>query len=118
MIKEYLKLIPNIFKDFKNIVKGWFNNYNFNKLTKEQQEEVLKRRSICKECPFNSKNAKTSDEYKAIFGTNYSTKRMELHCSLCSCPIKQLTISLESECGLSKNKKTKFLKLKWNKINE
>lgn len=114
-MKDYLKLIPEIFKHPKEILQGWINDYNFENLPEEEVKEILKRRSICEECPFNSINAKTSQEYLDVFQENYSSTRDDLHCSACLCPITKLTACLDCECGLSKNIKTKNLKLKWNK---
>ena len=115
---EYLKLIPKGLKNPQQVLEGWINDYNFDNLPKEEVEEILKRRAICEQCPFNSINAKTSKEYFDVFQKHYETERNELHCSVCACPIKTKTASLDSECGLSADDKTKDLQLKWNKYNE
>ena len=112
---EYLKLIPKGLKNPQQVLEGWINDYNFDNLPKEEVEEILKRRAICEQCPFNSINAKTSKEYFDVFQKHYETERNELHCSVCACPIKTKTASLDSECGLSADDKTKDLQLKWNK---
>ena len=115
---EYLKLIPKGLKNPQQVLEGWINDYNFDNLPKEEVEEILKRRAICEQCPFNSLNAKTSKEYFDVFQKHYETERDDLHCSVCACPIKTKTASLDSECGLSADDKTKDLQLKWNKYNE
>ena len=117
-ILEYIKLVPKGLANPVNILEGWINDYNFDNLPKEEVEEILKRRAICEQCPFNSINAKTSKEYFDVFQKHYETERNELHCSVCACPIKTKTASLDSECGLSADDKTKDLQLKWNKYNE
>jgi len=117
-ILEYIKLVPKGLANPVNILEGWINDYNFDNLPKEEVEEILKRRAICEQCPFNSVNAKTSKEYFDVFQKHYETERDELHCSICACPIKTKTASLDSECGLSADDKTKDLQLKWNKYNE
>ena len=117
-ILEYIKLVPKGLANPVNILEGWINDYNFDNLPKEEVEEILKRRAICEQCPFNSLNAKTSKEYFDVFQKHYETERDDLHCSVCACPIKTKTASLDSECGLSADDKTKDLQLKWNKYNE
>ena len=117
-ILEYIKLVPKGLANPVNILEGWINDYNFDNLPKEEVEEILKRRAICEQCPFNSINAKTSKEYFDVFQKHYETERDDLHCSVCACPIKTKTASLDSECGLSADDKTKDLQLKWNKYNE
>ena len=117
-ILEYIKLVPKGLANPVNVLEGWINDYNFDNLPKEEVEEILKRRAICEQCPFNSLNAKTSKEYFDVFQKHYETERDDLHCSVCACPIKTKTASLDSECGLSADDKTKHLQLKWNKYNE
>ena len=97
---EYLKLVPKGLSNPKQILEGWINDYNFDNLEDKEVKEILKRRAICEQCPFNSINAKISKEHKELFGFNYTTDRDDLHCSICSCPIKQKTASLSSNCGL------------------
>jgi len=118
---EYLKLIPKGLSNPLKILEGWVNEYNCDNLKPEEIEEIIKRRTICEECPLNSINAKTSQEYKDLFGSNYETERSELHCSICACPISTKTASLSSECGLDlyNNQHPENLQqLKWNKYNE
>lgn len=115
---EYLKLLPKGLSNPKQVLEGWINDYNFDNLPKEEIEVILNRRSICEECPLNSINAMTSKEHKDLFGFNYITEREELHCSICSCPIKQKTASLSSDCGLeyyNENNPDNKQPLKWNK---
>ena len=115
---EYLKLVPKGLSNPKQILEGWINDYNFDNLEPKEVKEILKRRAICHSCPFNSLNATTSQEYFDIFGKHYETDRDDTHCSLCGCPDKKKTASLDSECGISSEPKTEHLPLKWNKYKQ
>lgn len=115
---EYLKLLPKGLSNPKQVLEGWWNDYNFENLPQDQIEEILKRRAICHSCPFSSANAQSSKEYFDIFGEHYETDRKESHCSLCGCPSEKITASLSADCGIAHNDKTKHLKPKWNKYNE
>lgn len=116
-INSYLNLIPKGLKTPLKIIEGISNEVKseFNLLTEEEQNEILRRRLICQSCPFYSLNAKTSKEYIDIFGTHYETERTDTHCSVCSCNEKLKTSSLGSDCGLNTDEKTKHLELKWTK---
>ncbi|PRY38418.1 hypothetical protein CLV58_109145 [Spirosoma oryzae] len=76
-------------------------------LSPEIEAEADRRLEICLDCPFNSVNARTSPEYKALTGQSYSTTRDELHCSLCSCPIHYKVLSMGTACGANE----------WNNAN-
>jgi hypothetical protein len=114
---EYLHLIPKGLANPGNILEGWINDLKLENGTLKEDEvaEILRRRSICEQCPFNSILAKTSQEYYDTFNENYKTERTDLHCSVCACPIKKKTASLDSECGLGSDKKAleKNGGLKW-----
>jgi hypothetical protein len=99
-LTEYLKLLPKGIKNLDKIVKGVYNNANLSKLPLDQQEEIIIRRSICEQCPFLNRNAKTSEEYKSLFGVNYSSERTDDHCSICGCPKDIRTAALDKNCGL------------------
>lgn len=118
---EYGRLLLHGIKEPDKVIQGWINDAMLeSKLLKEDDIKViLQRRAICETCPFMSKNAKTSEEYKALTGENYSTTRKADHCSFCGCPVKQRTASLTSECGVShwnNMNPDKKIDLKWNKI--
>jgi len=117
---EYLKLIPKGLSNPSKILEGWWNEYNFENLKEDEIAEIIRRRAICEECPLNSIKAKTSKEYKDLYGENYTTDREELHCSICGCPAQAKTASLSTDCGLTEynnknpnNKQT----LKWIKYD-
>ena len=84
------------------VVEGLRNNIKLEnkELPEDQIDEILRRRLICNECPLNSIKAKTSQEYKELMKTPFSTKRKELFCSICYCVIDYKTASLSSNCGL------------------
>lgn len=100
-ISEYLSLIPLGLKNREAIFDGLVNvvRMNFNTLPIEEQDEIIRRRAICLSCPLMSENAKSSKEYVDLTGGNYSTDRVDEHCSLCACNIYTKTASLESFCG-------------------
>jgi hypothetical protein len=62
-------------------------------LPEEEQAEIVRRRLICAECPFNSDLAKQA-------GT-YSSDRIDIHCIMCGCTIARKTASLSSACGIT-----------------
>lgn len=99
---EYLKLLPKAIPNFDKLIEGWVNDLklNNNQLSEDQVDEIVRRRTICFACPLNSDNAKTSQEYKDLYGENYQTDRTEPHCAACGCPILKKTASLSSSCGL------------------
>jgi len=74
---------------------------------------------ICLNCPYNSRNARTSQEFKELYNASYGSDRKEFHCSLCSCVLEFKTASLSSNCGIESwnalhpNRK---LELKWHAI--
>lgn len=118
-LSEYLALIPKGLPNAMAIVEGISNNVKmrYNHLPENEKEEILKRRIICEGCPFNSKNAVSSQEYKTLVGESYETKRIDLHCSFCGCPIEVRTGSLKKPCGIeawNENNPNNQVPLKWN----
>lgn len=101
-LSEYLKLIPKGLSNIENVIEGISNSKKFkkNQLSNAQLKEIIRRREICGNCPFNSKNAPTSPEYKKLFGDSYKTDREDLHCSICACVIEYKTASFNDDCGL------------------
>lgn len=122
-IVEYLKLLPKGVINGEKILEGWQNEIKlqFGTLQEDEREEILRRRVICSACPLNSINAQVLPEYKELFGIQYKTKRDDLHCSICACPIQSKTASLTSECGLTdyniKNSDN-VQELKWTKYTK
>lgn len=102
-LKEYIALLPRGLKNPGKILEGIYNEVLLtNKLlSKEEQDEIIRRRVICEGCPFLNVNAKTSAEYFSMTGENYTSKREDKHCSSCGCPIGTKTSSLSSDCGIT-----------------
>lgn len=117
VIKEYLGLIPKGLPNSIDIIKGIINNIelNYNILPENIRSEIIRRRIICETCPFNSYNAKNSVEYKSITGKHYKSRRKDLHCSFCGCPIDIRTSSMSVSCGIEDWNDTNNFKLdlKW-----
>jgi len=76
-LSEYAALIPKGLPNSIQIIKALTNEVKlkYDKLPDSQKKEIIRRRFICSVCPFNSKNATTSQEYKSLTGTNYKTKK-------------------------------------------
>lgn len=102
-ITEYLKLLPKALANAPNLIEGIINNVRLahNMLPEEKQDEIVRRRLICINCPFNSYNAMTSPEYQELYGEHYTTDRADLHCSHCACNVDLKTAALDEQCGLS-----------------
>lgn len=123
-LTEYLKLIPLALGNPKNIAQGWLTeaklqlkSIGVDMLSEDEEAEIVRRRTICQTCPLNSINAKTSEEYKKLYGVNYENPRADFHCAICSCFIVSKTSSFNSACGLenynAKNPNNKQ-PLKWD----
>lgn len=120
---EYLKLIPKGFPNSKQILESIATDVQMRlgRLPKEQQDEIIRRRVICKMCPFMSTNAKTSFEYKYITGEHYTTQRNDEHCTFCGCELHMRTRALSSNCGIeawNKDNPKNQIPLKWTKFKE
>lgn len=121
--KEYLNLVKKGAKNFDKVFEGVRNDVSnkFKVLSKQKQGVIAERMEICLSCPFNSKNAPTSDEYRELVGEAYNTTREELHCSLCGCTATYKTASLSSNCGIehwNQSNPEKQLDLKWTKYEK
>lgn len=120
-VKEYSKLIPRGIPNISDIISGIVNNVElkYGYLKEEERLEIIRRRIICEACPFNNRNAVSSEEYMEVTKEHYNSERSDFHCSFCGCPIEIRTASLQSNCGIdywnsiSENK----IPLKWEKYN-
>jgi len=75
----------------KQIFEGWKNHLAPAEYLKESILTVSNERlAICRECPFNSINAKAAGTYKSF--------RTDEHCTDCGCPLITKTKSLSSNC--------------------
>lgn len=92
-VLDYIKLIPLGLKNPWQVLEGIVNNVKLDhgNLSQDIQEEIIRRRVICKSCPFMSKNV------EHLTGIKFSRK--EDFCTLCSCPILTKTASMSSSCG-------------------
>ena len=104
------------------VMEGMSNKIakDFKLLSVEKQNIIADRMDVCLNCPYNSRNAKTSDEYRELVGRAYDSERPELHCSLCGCFIEAKTASLSSNCGIEAwngNNPTRVLELKWTAVD-
>jgi len=120
--KEYLKLIPKGLPNFDKILSGVINNVRleYGSLPEDEQEEIIRRRLICSQCPLLSLNAiKDDSEYQRLYGEQFITSRdNEAFCTICGCPETTKTASLETECGLSsynEERPDNIQELKWKK---
>lgn len=122
-IAEYLKLLPKAIPNADKIVKAIVTNvqYKNGMLSEDKKAELVRRRVICEGCPFMSRNAKTSEEYKALTGNNYITRRKEDHCAFCGCGVIMRTSSFGKGCGIeswNEEHPDKQIPLKWTKFEE
>lgn len=93
-LTEYLKLLPSAIPNAPKIIEGFINNVKVESgnLPQDEIEEIARRRMICAECPFMSKNAAEA--------VGYQTSRTDEFCIHCGCPITTKTASLSSNCGI------------------
>lgn len=118
-IKEYLKLLGKGILNLDKIVEGFINKADFKNLPEEDQKIIIDRSAICASCPYNSENAKTSQEYFDLFGTHYKTTRKTPHCSLCGCGLAAKVSCLSCNCGIesyNNTHKNNKIELKWKKV--
>jgi hypothetical protein len=121
--KEYILLTKKGVKNIDKVLEGIRNDISnkFKLLSEEKKEVIAQRMEICNNCPYNSRNAQTSSEYKSLTGEHYTTNRPELHCSLCGCTLHFKVSSLNSNCGIeawNEENKEKQLDLKWTKYQQ
>lgn len=91
------KIIEGVLTDIKMNTVG---------LSKGKEEEIARRREICKKCPLNSVNAEKDGWYTSILPFE--------HCSVCKCSIELKTACLSCNCGLE----TINEEPKWKKYDE
>lgn len=111
MIKEYLKLMMKGLKNFKEIFNALLIKTKFYFLKEEIKFQIIERRNICKACPFNSA--------RSMAAGLYTTKRKDLHCSICECNINLMTCCLDCTCSIKEfNEKNNYnIPIRWNQIN-
>lgn len=112
-LSEYLALIPGGLKNIGNVVEGLRNQIKmeYGNIPQEDSDEIVRRRLICNDCPFMSKNA--------VKNGTYFTKRVDEHCTMCGCPLDTRTASLHAPCGIdtyNQKNPNNQLPLKWDKF--
>jgi hypothetical protein len=120
-IKELFSLAGKGIKNFDKIVEGVWNEINLKTLSEAQKKEILNRTKACAECPYNSINARNSEEYFKLYGKHYHSSRKDEHCGICGCVLKYKITSFSSNCGLEthnqRHPETKQ-ELKWKAFRE
>jgi len=94
---------------------------DFKLLSNDKQNIIADRMDICINCPYNSRNARKSPEFKELYGASYGSERPEFHCSLCGCVLEFKTASLSSNCGIESWNAThpnRKLELKWRAVEK
>lgn len=94
---------------------------DFKLLDDDKKNIIADRMDICLNCPYNSRNATGSVEYRELFGDSYRTSRGEFHCAVCGCILEVKTASLSSNCGLESwnaNNPERALDLKWRAVEK
>jgi hypothetical protein len=117
ILADYLKVLPEGIKNWKDIAQSLKTEIKsrLGDLDEDELEEITKRRLICEECPFNSKNAKES---KTIA---YDSKRLDDHCIMCGCNLHLKTECLDCNCGIevfNKHNPKQTMDLKWTIYNK
>jgi transcription elongation factor Elf1 len=121
-VVEYIKLIPKGLPNSLQIIKGIVYSVGlfYDLIGDKKKKEIINRRMICLDCSYNNKLANSSPDYSLLFKKEYKTNRKDLHCTICGCPIKIRTASLDTECAIGEwndEHKEMFLPLKWHKYN-
>lgn len=102
-------MLEKIIKNRKKILEGIKNNIKleYGELPEKDIELIVKRRLICMECPFNSKNAEKDGWY--------ASNRPDEHCTMCLCNISLKTACLSCECGIAEynEKNNSNMEIKW-----
>lgn len=106
---ELASLIPKAIANIDKVIEGNYNSILLEngQLSIQEAKEIARRRAICEGCPLMSENAKK---------VGFTTRRTKPFCTACGCPIKTLTASLSSECGIhdyNDKNPNNILPLKW-----
>ena len=104
-IKDWLTVVKNGIKNGDKIIEAmWISTQikNEGNVSQEAVAEIMKRKEICKSCPFNSLNAEAN-----------GLKKLDVpfqHCIHCACRIggdDTKEYCLSCKCGISE----------WNRLN-
>lgn len=96
-LKDRYDMMKRGMKNISSVVEGVSNSWldNFGLLDEDKKQEAERRYAICKQCPFNSLNAKQSP-----VGW-YTNTREDEHCTACGCLIDKKVMSFDERCGLA-----------------
>ena len=117
--REYLNLYAHALTDVDKVIASRWNKAldELNLLDEEKKRVAEQRLEICMACPFNSINAKTSQEFSELYRKgainkgmtipdgstpHYATNRddKDVHCAWCGCDIDSKVLSMDGSCGL------------------
>jgi hypothetical protein len=118
-IKDYTEAVINGLQNGDKIIEGLIIGAKVKngsgEIKPEELAEILRRKEICAECPFNSKNA----------GAPYSSTLAYTHCCLCKCRIgydDSKEYCLSCNCGAEAfneaNPHLKPIEVKWRAVRE
>jgi hypothetical protein len=118
-IKDYLSIVKNGIANGDKIIEAlWVSTQVKNgKVSEAAVAEIMKRKEICKACPFNSKNA-------AANGLHVPHAPYEEFCIHCLCRIggdDSKEYCLSCNCGIKEWNKlnpTNKMPLKWSAFTE
>ena len=107
--ENLLKILPKIITNAPQIIEGVSNQVkmHYGTLPEDEQEEIVRRRLICSQCPLMSDNVRNDESaYISLYNKSYNDKdREEPHCTICLCPISRKSAALSSPCGLDEYNK-------------
>lgn len=122
---ELLQLLPKGLANADKVVEGIKNNIELNmgNLPEDQRDEILRRRVICRGCPYFSLNLfEDSSEYEKLYKKPFkSSRKGQSYCGICGCPENTRTASLSSNCGLesyNKQHPENQQELKWKSYSK
>lgn len=120
---EYLDMVKTGFKNRDKILEAMQisaqikNKDDHSEISNEAIAEILRRKDICAECPFNSRNGKQK-------GTYTSSLPYE-HCTLCKCRIgydDSKEFCLSCNCGAESwneaHPKLKPIEVRWKSFED
>lgn len=81
-------------RNLSQVIEANYNNIldEMGVLDEEIKKVAEKRMETCLGCVFNSDNGKHEGIYESAIE--------DVHCSICTCPIKKKVLSMEAECPL------------------
>ena len=121
LLSEYIELAKRGLPNIDKIMEGLWNETKslYGSLPEDEQEEIIRRKLICRDCPLYSLNVlKDDSEYRRLYDKGHESERKGRFCTICGCPENTKTSSLSSDCGLTEYNKEhpeNIQVLKWTK---